>query len=267
MFELTGRVVLVTGAGQGVGEGIATAMAAQGASVAVNDLVGKRAEQVLDRLLRAGARACAGPADVTDLDAVRAMVADVERRLGPVDVLVNNAGIPSTGVALRPFVDTSPSEWRPFVDINLYGVLHCTHAVLPGMKARKWGRIISVTSDAGRSGEANLAVYAASKAAGAAFTRSVAKEVGRDGITCNSISLGTIASRAAEPGESGGDVSGDDGSGDADAERLARQLRRYPVGRLGRPSDVAAAAVWLASEEASWVTGQTISVNGGYATT
>src|SRR5882757_9360453 len=256
MFELTGRVVLVTGAGQGVGEGIATAMAAQGASVAVNDLVGKRAEQVLDRLLRAGARACAGPADVTDLDAVRAMVADVERQLGPIDVLVNNAGIPSSGVALRPFVD-----------VNLYGVLHCTHAVLPGMKARKWGRIISVTSDAGRTGEAGLAVYAASKAAGAAFTRSVAKEVGRDGITCNSISLGTIAARAAEPGESGGDVSGDDVSGDADAERLARQLRRYPVGRLGRPSDVAAAAVWLASEEASWVTGQTISVNGGYATT
>src|SRR5882757_6403752 len=262
MFELTGRVVLVTGAGQGVGEGIATAMAAQGASVAVNDLVGKRAEQVLDRLLRAGARACAGPADVTDLDAVRAMVADVERQLGPIDVLVNNAGIPSSGVALRPFVDTSPPEWGPFVDVNLYGVLHCTHAVLPGMKARKWGRIISVTSDAGRTGEAGLAVYAASKAAGAAFTRSVAKEVGRDGITCNSISLGTIAARAAEPGESG-----DDGSGDADAERLARQLRRYPVGRLGRPSDVAAAAVWLASEEAGWVTGQTISVNGGYATT
>jgi len=197
MFELTGRVVLVTGAGQGVGEGIATAMAAQGASVAVNDLVGKRAEQVLDRLLRAGARACAGPADVTDLDAVRAMVADVERQLGPIDVLVNNAGIPSSGVALRPFVDTSPPEWGPFVDVNLYGVLHCTHAVLPGMNARKWGRIISVTSDAGRTGEAGLAVYAASKAAGAAFTRSVAKEVGRDGITCNSISLGTIAARAA----------------------------------------------------------------------
>jgi len=254
MFELTGRVVLVTGAGQGVGEGIAIAMAEQGASVAVNDLVGDRAEQLVARLPRSDAASCACPADVTDLDAVRAMVADVERRIGPVDVLVNNAGIPSTGVAMRPFVDTSASEWRPFVDINLYGVLHCTHAVLPGMKARKWGRIISVTSDAGRSGEANLAVYAASKAAGAAFTRSVAKEVGRDGITCNSISLGTIASRAAEPN-------------DAEAERLARQLRRYPVGRLGRPADVAAAAVWLASEEASWVTGQTVSVNGGYTTT
>jgi len=111
-----------------------------------------------------------------------------------------------------------------------------------------------VTSDAGRNGEADLAVYAASKAAGAAFTRSVAKEVGRDGITCNSISLGSIASRAAEPSE-------------AEAERLARQLRRYPIGRLGRPADVAAAAVWLASEEASWVTGQTVSVNGGYTTT
>jgi len=254
MFELTGRVVLVTGAGQGVGEGIAVAMAEQGASVAVNDLIRDRAEQLVERLPRSDTAACACPADVTDLDAVRAMVADVERRLGPVDVLVNNAGIPSTGVAMRPFVDTSPSEWRPFVDINLYGVLHCTHAVLPGMKARKWGRIISVTSDAGRTGEAGLAVYAASKAAGAAFTRSVAKEVGRDGITCNSISLGSIASRAAEPS-------------DAEAERLARRLRRYPIGRLGRPADVAAAAVWLASEEASWVTGQTVSVNGGYTTT
>jgi 3-oxoacyl-[acyl-carrier protein] reductase len=247
VFDLTGRVALITGGGQGVGAGIAAALAEQGAAVAINDLVAERAESVASGL---PTRACAAVADVIDPAAVRAMVERVEADLGPVDILVNNAGIPSGGIRPARFTDTDPAEWDRLVQLNLFGVLHCTQAVLPGMVDRGWGRVVTITSESGRLGERNLAVYAASKAASAAFTRSVATEVGRDGVTCNCISLSTILPAGVE----------------VDPERIAKQLRSYPVGRLGTPDDVAAAAVWLTSPEAAWVTGQTIPVNGGYRT-
>jgi 3-oxoacyl-[acyl-carrier protein] reductase len=250
MFDLTGRVALVTGAGQGVGAAIAAALAGRGAAVAVNDLVAQRCDAVVSALQDDGAKACAAVADVTDPAAVRAMVAEVAGRLGPVSILVNNAGIPAGGIRPARFVDTAPAEWDRLIALNVYGVLHCTQAVLPTMIENGWGRVVTITSESGRVGERNLAVYAASKAAAAGFMRSVATEVASSGVTCNCISLGTVP----PPGAA------------LDADPLARLVRNYPVGRLGTPGDVAAAAVWLASPEASWVSGQTVPVNGGYRT-
>lgn len=248
MFSLTGRVALVTGSGRGVGAEIARTFARQGARIVVNDIDDDRSRHVVEEINAAGGMAVAARADVTDPESVREMVR-VTAALGAVDILVNNAGIPADGMNKMLFVDSSPSDWEPFVRLNLIGVMCCTHAMLRPMIERGFGRVITVISDAARVGERHQAAYAASKAGAAGFMRSLAKEVARDGVTANCISLGSIA----PPGPQ------------KDPEFVARQLRHYPVGRLGTPADVAGAAVWLASDEASWVTGQTVSVDGGYA--
>jgi 3-oxoacyl-[acyl-carrier protein] reductase len=250
LFSLTGRTALVTGAGQGIGACIAEVLAGLGAAVAVNDLYEERAAEVARRLTGEGARAVAVAGDVTEQAAVAALVERVRGELGSVDILVNNAGIPASGMKLTRFADSSPVDWRPMVDLNLYGVMLTSHTVLPDMLAREHGRIITIVSDAGRVGERDQVAYAAAKAGAAGFSRALAKEVGRKGITCNCLALGAI----------------ENPRGGRDPDLLARQLALYPVGRLGTPMDVAAAVAWLASDEASWVTGQTIPVNGGYST-
>jgi 3-oxoacyl-[acyl-carrier protein] reductase len=174
----------------------------------------------------------------------------VAETVGPVDILVNNAGIPSSGIKLRRFADSDPADWDPLLRVNVHGVLNCTHVVIPGMLDKQWGRIVTISSDSGRTGEAMIAAYSMSKAAGAGLMRSLAKELGPYGITCNSLSLGTI---------------GTDEVHRSTDERMEKHLLRYPVRRLGRPSDVAAAVAWLVSDEGGWTTGQTIPVNGGFA--
>jgi NAD(P)-dependent dehydrogenase (short-subunit alcohol dehydrogenase family) len=251
LFDLGGKVALITGAGQGVGAGIATMLAGQGAAVAINDLTADRAASTVQAVIAAGGQAMVAPADITDPDAVAAMMASVDSEFGGVDILVNNAGIPVSGMNMKPFADTEPREWEPFIRLNFYAVLHCTRAVLPAMIERGHGRVISVVSDAAKVGEPYQAVYAASKGAAASFTKSVAKEVGKRGVTCNCVALGTVP----PPGAAG-----------RDPAQLDRQLKFYPMRRLGTPGDVAAAVTWLASDEASWVTGQTISIDGGYTT-
>jgi NAD(P)-dependent dehydrogenase (short-subunit alcohol dehydrogenase family) len=251
LFDLGGKVALITGAGQGVGAGIAKMLAGQGAAVAINDLTADRAASTVQAVIEAGGRAMAAPADITDPTAVAAMMASVGQDLGGVDILVNNAGIPVSGMNMKPFADTDPREWEPFIRLNFYAVLHCTHAVLPAMIERGHGRVISVVSDAAKVGEPYQAVYAASKGAAASFTKSVAKEVGKRGVTCNCVALGTVPPAGAAV---------------RDPAHLEKQLKFYPMRRLGTPGDVAAAITWLASDEAGWVTGQTISIDGGYAT-
>ena len=169
-------------------------------------------------------------------------------------MLVNNAG--NEGAEGLPhqeaFAHSNPASWRRYVDVNLYGVLNCTHATLPGMIARNWGRVVTIVSDAAHTGEKDLAVYSAAKAGAAAFTRTVARESGRFGITANSVSLGTMRTPATESLWA-----------NPDHPVATRILKRYAVRRPGAPEDVGAIVVFLASDHVSWITGQTYSVNGG----
>jgi len=247
MFDLTGRVALVTGAGQNQGAGIARALAAQGAAVAVNDLHADRAERVSEEIRKAGGRALAVAFDVADFAAITSALERVGSALGAIDVLVNNAGIPE-GMGLVQFRDTQPAAWRPYIDVNVYGVMNCVRAVLDGMCARHFGRIITISSGAGQTGLAiGVSAYAASKGGQIAFMRHVAMENARSGVTANTLALGLMSN-----------------AGNSDA--TAALAKSVPVGRLGTPEDVGAACVFLASNEASWLTGQTIGLNGGNLT-
>ncbi|HZQ85181.1 MAG TPA: SDR family NAD(P)-dependent oxidoreductase [Acidimicrobiales bacterium] len=249
MFDLTGRVALVTGAGQHVGAGIARALAAQGASVAVNDIVAERAEATAADIAGAVVGTAIGVAfDVTDLGAVRDGVAAVQDRLGPIDILVNNAGNAGAHrMVPTPFREMDPAGWSAPIDVNLYGVLNCCHAVIGAMCDRGWGRVITISSGAGRVGlTLGVSTYAAGKGGAIAFMRHLAVENARTGVTANTVALGLM-----QPPQGGG------------TDALARQI---PVGRTGTPEDVGPLCVYLASEEASWMTGQTIELNGGSVT-
>ena len=250
--QLEGRRALVTGAGQGVGEGIARLLAAAGAEVVVNDFVADRAEAVAAGIAADGGRAVAAPFDVTDHEAVVEAVAAT----GPVGILVNNAGNAGAdgfGIPTR-FVETAPADWQPFLGVNLHGVLHCAHAVLPAMIDAGWGRIVTIVSDAARTPEPGLAVYGAAKAAAAAFGRGIAAEVARHGVTVNNVALGTMRTPLTE------------GLWDDPAleEQQKAILSGYLVRRPGDPDDAAWMVAALVSPRASWITGQTIPVDGGY---
>jgi NAD(P)-dependent dehydrogenase (short-subunit alcohol dehydrogenase family) len=243
MFDLSGRTALVTGAGQNVGAGIVRCLAAQGARVIVNDFFGERAEAVAAEIVAAGGWASASPFDVTNMAAVTAAVGAA----GQIDILVNNAGISANGMTPKSFREMTVDDWQQPIAINLFGVMNCVKAVLDGMAEREWGRIITISSGAGTNGVGiGVSPYSAGKGGGLAFTRTLALEVARQGITANTLALGLMDQR--------------------DPNVTAGLARAIPVGRTGRPEDVGAACVWLASDEAAWVTGQTIGVNGGSTT-
>ncbi len=242
MFELNGKVALVTGAGRGGGAGIARALVAQGAKVAVNDFFAERAEQSVAQLQQLGGEAMAVAFDASDLQAVATGVATVEEAWGQVDILVANVGTLPHGQGITRFVDMPPSDWQAFIDNNLVSTMNCIHAVTPGMRERGWGRLIGITSDAGRVGHFGSSVYGAGKAAVDGLMRTLAKELGSAGITANSIALGLI---------------------NTVPEEFSRGAEKhYATGRIGTPEDVGAAVAYLASEEASWVSGHCLVVNG-----
>lgn len=246
LFDLQAKTALVTGAGQNVGAGIARALADQGATVVVNDVVAERAEHAAAALAAAGHQAVAAPFDVTQGDQVKSGVAAAVGAVGPIDILVNNAGVP-VGMAPTSFLDMPEKEWSRYIDLNLYGSLHCIDAVLGPMCDRGWGRVVQISSGAARAGLAlGVSLYGASKSGIEGFIRHLSQEVARRGVTANCVALGLM----------------DNVPGDTTAS-LARQI---PVGRLGSPEDVGAAVVYVASNEAAWLTGQTIALNGGQIT-
>jgi 3-oxoacyl-[acyl-carrier protein] reductase len=251
-ISLAGKRALVTGGGQGVGEGIARMFAAAGAEVAVNDVVADRAEALAASIVADGGRAVAAPFDVTDYEAV---VAGVDA-VGGVDILVNNAGNAGTAgwAGLAKLVDTVPADWEMYLKVNLYGVMHCVRAALPAMIERRWGRVITIVSDAGRVGESHMAAYCAAKAGAAGFGRAVAIEVGRHGITVNNIALGTMHTPVSAA------LWENDPENNPQAQAI---LQKYVIRRPGRPDDVGGLALYLASPMASWITGQTYPLNGG----
>ena len=245
MFRLDGKIALVTGAGRGAGLGIIRTLAKQGAHVVVNDIDPAAAAAAAEALRTAGGRATPVVFDVTVWESVRAAVAQVVREVGPIDILVNNAGnAGSQPMQLKLFVEMAPEDWQPFIAVNLLGVLNCTHAVLRGMCERGWGRIITISSGSGQVARPpGASLYGAAKAGGAHFMRHLSQEVARSGVTANVISLGMM--------------------NHLPEEFTAPVIRTIPIGRLGTPEDIGAAVLFLASEEASWITGATLAVDGG----
>jgi NAD(P)-dependent dehydrogenase (short-subunit alcohol dehydrogenase family) len=247
MNELAGRVALVTGGGRDVGAAISLGLAAAGAAVAVNYLSSKdEAEAVVAQIRKAGGKATAFGADISSLDAVRSMVADVKSEFGGLDILVNNAGL----VLRRRFIETTPEDWHRQVDICLYGAIHCCHTAAPLLETSGRGRIISIMGDSSRVGESGLALAAAARAGTIALMKSLAREMGRTGTTANSIALGLIESTH------------DRNWVEANREKL---VKAYAIRRLGQPSDVAPMVTLLASDAGAWITGQVISINGGFS--
>lgn len=252
MYHLDGRVALVTGGAVGIGRGIATRLAQEGCDVAIVDLDVAGAQETAAMVQASGRRALALAVDVADGAAVAAAVAQVRATLGPVDIAVNNAAITGVGRV----VDLEPAAWRRMFAINTDSVFHVAQAVLPDMIARRGGKIVNIASWFGKIGKPNYAAYSASKAAVIAFTQSLAAEVAPLGINVNAVCPGSIVGTRMRE----------------DADRMSREqglptarerAHLIPLGRVGEPDDIARVVAFLASDEASYMTGQAINVTGG----
>ena len=243
MFDLEERRALVTGASGGIGGAVASALHAQGATVA---LAGRNRAALEERASELGNRAHVLTADLADPGAADALVRAAAEAMGGIDILVNNAGLARDGL----FVRVKDEDWQTVLDVNLTAGFRLARAALRGMMRARWGRIVAITSIVGQTGNPGQANYAASKAGMTGMTKALAAEVAARNITVNCVAPGFI------------DTAMTQGLGD---EQTARLAERIPAGRLGTPEDVASCVVFLASDEAAYVTGQTISVNGGMA--
>jgi NAD(P)-dependent dehydrogenase (short-subunit alcohol dehydrogenase family) len=243
---LAGRTALVTGAASGIGRAIARRLAADGAAVAALDIDAAGVTTVAAEICQHGAQSIALTADVSDGSAVRAVIAQARAALGPIHVLVNNAGICS----FLPFLHLSEAEWDHMFAVHVKGAFHCTKAALPDMIAAHWGRVVNVSSVGGIKGFPALTHYAAAKAALVGFTRALATEVGVDGVTVNAIAPGLIDTPLLERSRMPETI-------------RTSQAAELPVRRIGVPDDIAAACAYLVSPDAGFVTGQVLSPNGG----
>jgi 2-hydroxycyclohexanecarboxyl-CoA dehydrogenase len=250
MQKMKNKIVIVTGGAGGIGGATCRRFAAEGAKVAVFDMNFEAATQVAQDIQAAGGQAAAFKCDITQRAEVDAAVAATEAQLGPIDVLVNNAGWD----VFKPFTKTTPDQWERLIAINLTGALHMHHAVLPSMAARKSGRIVNISSDAARVGSSGEAVYAACKGGLVAFSKTIAREHARHGITVNVVC----------PGPTDTALFADYKEGAGNPEKLLEAFTRaIPLGRIGQPEDLPGAILFFASDDAAFITGQVLSVSGG----
>jgi len=250
MRGLKDKVVIITGGAGGIGTALSARFAAEGSKVAIFDLNAASADAVVDGIKTNGGTAIGCAVDITDHDAVNEAVARIEATLGPVDVLVNNAGWDHAD----RFVNTTPALWQKLISINLVGPLNLHHAVLKGMLERGHGRIVNIASDAGRVGSSGESVYSACNGGIIAFTKTIARETARKKINVNVVCPGPTDTALFK------DFAGEGESGDKLRGALEKAI---PFGRLGQPEDVVGAVCFLASDDAAFITGQVISVSGG----
>jgi 3-oxoacyl-[acyl-carrier protein] reductase len=250
-LQLSGTNVLVTGAGQGLGRALGLAFAREGAGVAFHyNSSSGGAEKAAAEAAELGVRSIAVGGDLRDADAVASLVATTENELGPIGVLVNNAAVTKK----QRFLDSTPADWAPQIDVTVTGTLQVTHAVAQRMAERKSGSIVNLMGDSGRVGESGLLVTATARSTTVGLTRSLAKELARFGIRANAVSLALV-----------GTDNFDEHAGTPEAEQMKKILAQYPLRRIGHPDDVTPMVLLLASPLSSWTTGQVVSVNGGYA--
>lgn len=258
---LAGKTVIVTGGASNIGRTITLAFAKEKSNVVIADIDEEQAKKVVKEANALGGKAVAIKTDVTDYDSVEAMVKKTLEKFGKIDVLVNNVG----WVANKLFMKKPREEYMKELTINYLGVINCTRAVLDHMIERKAGKIVNISSDSGRVGEPREAVYSGTKGAVVAFGKAIAKEMGRFGINVNSVCPGATIPEG--PGTAGKDSmwAGDITVAMIPPETKDKILSQYPLGRLGKPEDTANAAVFLASDAAAFITGQTLSVSGGFS--
>jgi 2-hydroxycyclohexanecarboxyl-CoA dehydrogenase len=259
-LDLMGKSVLVTGGGSNIGRAISLAFGREGSKVAIAEINVAQGEKVAGEVRGLGTSAMVVRADVSNSTDVEAAVRAVEAEFGRIDILVNNVGWTHDGL----FVEKPRQEWEREVQLNLWSMINCTRAVLDGMIARQSGAIVSMGSDAGRMGEFREGVYAACKAGVIALTKSLAREVGRHGIRLNVVCPGMTMPDSPEDVGAESMWASEAMRAWATPEMRTRIAKAYPLRRLGRPDDVARAVVFLASDAASFITGQTLSVSGGY---
>jgi NAD(P)-dependent dehydrogenase (short-subunit alcohol dehydrogenase family) len=243
---LRGKTALVTGAGSGIGRATALLLAEEGVRVCCADLFGENAAETVKLIEKQGGEASASASDVTDYEQVRNTVAGMVRSFGQVDILINSAGLAAGNL----FVETEPPDWSREIGVNLIGTMHCCHAVSEQMIRQRSGKIVNIASDAGRVGEKRMVVYGASKGGVIGFTKCLAVELARFDIRVNVVCPGVVKSPMTSW---------------LTEEQEREWARHYPLRRLGETEDIANMMVFLCSDRTSWVTGQTISVDGGFS--